>query len=139
MPVLQNQSSSTTPTKGFTLVDFQAAYQSIMDPPATANTNTEQPQLLSRFDEVTPTPRTATPLALQLVPFQPPAEDKTVLVTDDLNTFNNTFVNSRLFHRMSGDQDKEARVTAYKELMNLMLSQTAEDKELIQLPPSRTN
>ena len=110
-----------------------------MDPPATANTNTEQPQLLSRFDEVTPTPGTATPLALQLVPFQPPAEDKTVLVTDDLNTFNNTFVNSRLFHRMSGDQDKEARVTAYKELMNLMLSQTAEDKELIQLPPSRTN
>ena len=60
-----------------------------------------------------------------------------MLVSDDLETFDK-FANYRSFHRLSGDQDREAHVSAYKHLMNLMLAQTEKVKQLIQLPPSRT-
>ena len=36
------------------------------------------------------------------------------------------------------DQDREARASAYQDMMNLMPAQTEEDKMLIQLPPFRT-
>ena len=64
-----------------------------------------------------PSSKTAEAPSLQLVPIQV-AEDKTALVNYDLDTFGNTFTHYTSFYRMSRDQDKEARVTAYKELMN---------------------
>ena len=39
--------------------------------------------------------------------------------------------NYQSFHRLSGDQDREARLSAYHKLINLMLSQMTEDKQLI--------
>ena len=96
-----------------------------------------QRPVLCYYADTLPSPQEEAP-KLQLVPFQQPAaEDKTVLVSDDLETFDK-FVNHRSFHRLSGDQDREARVSAYQDLMNLMLAQTEEDKMLIQLPPSQT-
>ena len=58
-----------------------------------------------------------------------------MLVSYDLETFDK-FVNHRSFHRLSGDQDREARASAYQDMMNLMPAQTEEDKVLIQLPPT---
>ena len=66
---------------------------------------------------------------------QPAAENKTMLVSYDLETFDK-FVNHRSFHRLSGDQDREARASAYQDMMNLIPAQTEEDKMLIQLPPT---
>ena len=75
----------------------------------------------SHYADTVPSPQEEAP-KLQLVLFQQPAaEDKTVLVSDDLETFDK-FVNHRSFHRLSGDQDREARVSAYQDLMNLMLA-----------------
>ena len=48
------------------------------------------------------------------------------------------FHNYKSFHRLCEDQDREARVSSYRDLMNLMLSQTYEAKQLINVTPSRT-
>ena len=47
------------------------------------------------------------------------------------------FQNYQSFHRLSGDQDKEACTTAYHDLTNLMLSQTPEEVSLINVSFSR--
>ena len=57
-----------------------------------------------------------------------------MFVSDDLENL----VNYRSFHRLSGDQYREAHFSAYQDLMNLMLAQTEEDNKLNQLPPSWT-
>ena len=47
------------------------------------------------------------------------------------------FQNYQSFHRLSGDQDKEACTAAYHDLTNLMLSQTSEEASLINVSSSR--
>ena len=47
------------------------------------------------------------------------------------------FQNYQSFHRLSGDQDKEACAAAYHDLTNLMLSQTSEEASLINVSSSR--
>ena len=86
-------------------------------PDSDPSTRDQSPQLF-HFDVMAPSSKTAEAPSLQLVPIQQVAEDKTALVNYDLDTFGNTFTHYRSFYRMSRDQDKEARVTAYKELMN---------------------
>ena len=67
----------------------------------------------------------------QLVPHnKDTAEGKTVLETNDLDTHDG-LENYKSFHRLSGEQDRDARTSTYCELINLMLSQTSEDKQLI--------
>ena len=65
----------------------------------------------------------------QLVPYVKDSAKSTE--ADELNTFDGLFKYYTSFHSMSGDQDKEARTSAYHELMNLMLSQITEDKQFI--------
>ena len=56
---------------------------------------------------------------------------------DELDTHDDLFKNYKSFHRLFGDQDCEARTSAYHELINLMLSQTSEDKHLINVTAAR--
>ena len=68
----------------------------------------------------------------QLVPYvKDVAKPKTISDTDELDTQNSLFQNYQSFHCLSGDQDCEPCTPAYHELTNLMLSQTTEDKQLI--------
>ena len=50
-----------------------------------------------------------------------PAEGKTVLAADDLETHDSLFKKYNSFHRLSGEQDRDARTSAYRDLI---LSQT---------------
>ena len=60
----------------------------------------------------------------QLVPHAKDSAKSTIVSeADELNTFGGLFQNYTFFHSLSGEQDKEARTSAYHELMNLMLSQ----------------
>ena len=69
----------------------------------------------------------------QLSPYvKDAAKSKIVHDSDELDT------QGSLFHLLSGDQDHEARSSAYHDLMNLMLSQTTEDTQLINVSASRT-
>ena len=62
----------------------------------------------------------------QLVPYhKDPAAGKSVLAADDLETHDGLFKNYKSFHRLSGEQDRDARTSAYRDLINLMLSQTS--------------
>ena len=74
----------------------------------------------------------------QLVPYhKDPAEGKTVLAADDLETNHGLFKNYKSFHRLSGEQDRDDRTSAYRDLINRMLSQTSEDKQLINVTAAR--
>ena len=74
----------------------------------------------------------------QLVPYnKDTAEGKTVLATDDLDTHDGLFKNYKLFHRLSAEQEHDAGTSAYRELINLMLSWTSEDKQLINVTAAR--
>ena len=73
----------------------------------------------------------------QLVPYVKDSAKSTIVSeADELNTFDGLFQNYTSFHSLSGEQDKEAHTSAYHELMNLMLSQTTEDKQLINVSSS---
>ena len=73
-----------------------------------------------------------------LVPYhKDPAEGKTVLAADDLETHDGLFKIYKSFHRLSGEQDRDARPSAYRDLIKLMLSQTSEDKQLINVTAAR--
>ena len=74
----------------------------------------------------------------QLVPVQHTSDTSESVFTSDDPETHSIFQNYRSFHKMSGDQDREARVSSYRDLMNLMLSQTSEDKQLINVTPSCT-
>ena len=50
---------------------------------------------------------------------------------DELDSHDSLFKNYKSFHRLSEDQDSEARTSTYHEHINLMLSQTSVDKHLI--------
>ena len=64
-------------------------------------------------------------------------KSKTARDGDELDTHDSLFHNYQSFYRLSGDQDREARTSAYHEQINLMLSQTTEDKELINVSAAR--
>ena len=67
----------------------------------------------------------------------------TVIVNDVCMQRTNAFSDSVMsllsltFHRLSRDQDRDARTSAYHELINLMLSHTSEDKQLINVTAAR--
>ena len=58
--------------------------------------------------------------------------------SDELDTHGVPFQNYQSFHRLSGDQDREVQSSVYHDLMNLMLSQTTEDNQLINVSASCT-
>ena len=60
-----------------------------------------------------------------------------MLAADDLETHDGLFKNYKSFHRLSGEQDRDARTSTYRDLINLMLSQTSEDKQLINVTAAR--
>ena len=76
----------------------------------------------------------------QLVPYDPTSSSSSaalrVINIEPLETYG-LFQNYQSFHRLSGDQDKEACTAAYHDLTNLMLSQTPEDVSLINVSSSR--
>ena len=73
----------------------------------------------------------------QLVPYvKDTAKSRIVCDTEELNTHDGLFQNYPPFQCLSGEQDHEARTLAYHDLMNLMLSQTTEDKHLINVSTS---
>ena len=72
----------------------------------------------------------------QLVPYtKASAQSMIVSETNELNTHDGLFQNYASFHSLSGEQDRKART--YHDLTNLMLSQTTEDKQLINVSSSR--
>ena len=74
----------------------------------------------------------------QLVPYNKDAAKATSACDgDELDTHDGLFKNYKSLHRLSGDQDCEARTSAYHELINLMLSQTSQDKHLINVTAAR--
>ena len=75
----------------------------------------------------------------QLVPYNKDAAKATsALDGDEQDTQDGLFKNSKSFHRLSGHQDCETRTSACHELINLVLSQTSEDKHLINVTAART-
>ena len=75
---------------------------------------------------------------IQLVPHNKDA-DKAMSPRDgdELDTHDGLFKKYKSFHRLSGDQDREARTSTYHELINLMLSRTSEDKHMINVTAAR--
>ena len=74
----------------------------------------------------------------QLVPYnEDAAKAMSAREGDELDTHDSLFKNYKSFHRLSGDQDRKAKTSAYHELINLMLSQTSEDKHLINVTAVR--
>ena len=73
------------------------------------------------------------------VPYDPTAASSAALsgINVEPLEMNGLFQNYQSFHRMSGDQDKEACTAAYHDLTNLMLSQTPEEVSLINVSSSR--
>ena len=133
-PFLNKQASTAKNSQALTLENFQRIFQETMKASSSDPDSWGQPPVLSLYADIVPSPQQEAP-KLQLVWFQQPAaEDKTVFVSDDLENL----VNYRSFHRLSGDQYREAHFSAYQDLINLMLAQTEEDKKLNQLPPSWT-
>ena len=65
------------------------------------------------------------------------ARSSIISETDELDTHNGLFQNYTSFHSLSGEQDRDPNISAYHELMNLMMSQTTEDKQLINVSSSR--
>ena len=75
----------------------------------------------------------------QLVPYVKDSARSTIVSeTDELHAHDGLFQNYASFHSLSAEQDREARKSAYHDLMNLMLSQTTEDKQLINVSSSRS-
>ena len=74
----------------------------------------------------------------QLVPYVKDSAKSTIVSEAyELNTVDGLFQKCTSFHSLSGDQDKEARTSAYHELTNLMLFQTMVDKQLLNVSSSR--
>ena len=123
MPKLDPPTASSTVKLPLTFEDFQKMI---------ADTN--KPPVLTHYADPFPSQDNNT----QLVPIQRNSgTSPSFSASDELET-HGIFQNYRSSRRMSGDQDREARVSSYKELMNLMLSQTSEDKNFINVPPSHT-
>ena len=93
------------------------------------------PPALSHYAD--PYPATD-PTNTQLVPYnKDAAKAPTMHDNDELDTHDGLFKTHKSFHRLSRDQDREARTSAYHEFFNLMLSQTSEDKHLINITAAR--
>ena len=103
----------------------QKLFADLLDPPA-----------LSHYADPLPD---STP-SNQLVPYDPTAASSYAAMSginvEPLET-HGLFQNYQSFHRLSGDQDKEACTAAYHNLTNLMQSQTPEEASLINVSSSR--
>ena len=94
-----------------------------------------KPLVLTHYANPIPPPQEAN---VQLVPAKCTSDmSKPLLPPDDLET-HDIFQNYKSFHRLSRYEDREARVSSYRNLVNLMLSKTSEDKQLINVTSSRT-
>ena len=103
----------------------QKLFADLLDPPA-----------LSHYADPLPE---STP-SNQLVPYDPTAASSSAapsgINVEPLET-HGLFLNYQSFHRLSGDQDKEACTAANHDLTNLMLSQTPEEVSLINVSSCR--
>ena len=66
------------------------------------------------------------------------AKSQMVHDNDELDTHGVPFQKLSVFHRLAGDLDHEVQSSVYHDLMNLMLSQTTENNQLINVSGSRT-
>ena len=127
----QHPRDSPIPEQSTTVEDSQLLaekvrklFADLLDPPA-----------LSHYADPLPD---STP-SNQLVPYDPTAASSSAapsgINVEPLET-HGLFQNYQSFHRLSGDQDKEAWTAAYHDLTNLMLSQTPEEVSLINVSSS---
>ena len=124
MPLLDQQTAPSKENPPLSLEDFQKLLEDM-----------NKPLVLTHYVDPIPHPQEAN---VQLVPVQCTSNmSKPLLPPDDLET-HESFKNYKSFHRLSRDEDREARIFSYRDLMNLMLSQTSEDKQLINVTLSRT-
>ena len=96
---------------------------------------TLEPPALSHYAD----PLLDSTLSNQLVPYD--RNSSSALRVSDLEALDRhggLFQIYQSFHRLSGDQDKEACTTAYHDLTSLMLSQTSEASSLINVSSSKT-
>ena len=123
IPTLEKQTAPSKDKLPLTLEDLQKLIE-----------DTNKPQFLTHYaDPILPLQYTSTQLVSVL---RVSSTSPSLSTSDELET-HGIFQNYRSFHRMSGDQDREARASSYRELINLMLFQTSEDTQLINVPPSR--
>ena len=118
------EQSTTVDDSQLSAEKVQKLFAELLDPPA-----------LSHY--AVPLPH-STP-SNQLVPYDPTAASSAApwaINIEPLET-HGLFQNYQSFHRLSGDQDKEACTAAYHDLTNLMLSQTPEEVSLINVSSSR--
>ena len=128
----QHPRDSPIPEQSITVDDSQLSAEKVqklfgdlLDPPA-----------LSHYDDPLPD----STLSNQLVPYDPTAVSSSAAwsgINVELLETHGLFQNYQSFHRLSGDQDKEACTAAYHDLTNLMLSQTPEEVSLINVSSSR--
>ena len=117
------EQSTTVDDSQLSAEKVQKLFADLLDPPA-----------LSHYADPLPD---STP-SNQLVPYDRTSSSTAPRVSniEPLDT-HGLFQNYQSFHRLSGDQDKEACTAAYHDLTNLMLSQTSEEASLINVSSSR--
>ena len=118
------EQSTTVDDSQLSAEKVQKLFADLLDPPA-----------LSHYADPLPDSMPSN----QLVPYDPTSSSSTaprVINVEPLETYG-LFQNYQSFHRLSGDQDKEACTAAYHDLTNLMLSQTPEEVSLINVSSSR--
>ena len=118
------EQSTTVDDSQLSAEKVQKLFADLLDPPA-----------LSHYADPLPDSMPSN----QLVPYDPTSSSSTaprVINIEPLETYG-LFQNYQSFHRLSGDQDKEACTAAYHDLTNLMLSQTPEEVSLINVSSSR--
>ena len=118
------EESNTVDDSQLSAEKVQKLFADLLDPPA-----------LSHYADPLPD---STP-SNQLVPYDRTSSSSSaaprVNNIEPLDT-HGLFQNYQSFHRLSGDQDKEACTAAYYDLTNLMLSQTSEEASLINVSSS---
>ena len=119
------EQSTTVDDSQLSAEKVQKLFADLLDPPA-----------LSHYADPLPD---STP-SNQLVPYDPTAASSSAapsgIDVEPLET-HGLFQNYQSFHRLSGDQDKEACTAAYHDHTKLMLSQTPEEISLINVSSSR--
>ena len=125
----QHPSDSPIPEQSNTVDDSQLSAEKVQK----LFTDLLDPPVLSHYADPSPD---STP-SNQLVKYDRTSSSTAPRVSniEPLDT-HGLFHNYQSFHRLSGDQDKEACAAAYHDLTNLMLSQTSEEASLINVSSS---
>ena len=119
------EQSTTVDDSQLSAEKVQKLFADLLDPPA-----------LSHYADPSPD---STP-SNQLVPYDPTTASSSAAqsgINIEPLEMHGLCQNYQSFHRLSGDQDKEACTAAYYDLTNLMLSQTPEEVSLINVSSSR--